>query len=227
MSDPPVKPRRAYDSTRRLEQAAETRRRILEAALTRFAADGYGATSVAAVAREAGVSVKTVYLGFETKAGLFRAAWHLALRGERDETPVPEQAWYRALIDEPDPVRKLRRNATNSARVKERAGRLLEALRIAAESEPELAGLWGRIQVEFHAVQGGIAESLAAMGALRRDLDVAAATDLMWTLNHPVVWSLLVRERGWDAKRYEDWLADSFCRQLLEDPAGEGTADPA
>jgi AcrR family transcriptional regulator len=52
MADPPVKPRRAYDSTRRLEQAAETRRRILEAALTRFAADGYGATSVAAVARE-------------------------------------------------------------------------------------------------------------------------------------------------------------------------------
>ena len=222
MPDPPVKPRRAYDSRRRQEQAAETRRRILEAALLRFGSDGYAATSMAAVAREAGVSLKTVYLGFETKAGLFRAAWHLALRGERDETPVPEQAWYRAVLDEPDPVRKLRRNAATSSRVKVRAGRLLEALRAAAETEPELAALWGRIQSEFHAAQRGIVASLASTGALRRDLDVDGAADVMWTLNHPVVWSLLVGERGWSADRYERWLGDALCRQLLEPEAAAG-----
>jgi len=218
MADLPVKPRRAYDSTRRQEQAAETRRRILEAALLRFGADGYAATSVAAVAREAGVSLKTVYLGFETKAGLFKAAWHLALRGDRDETPVGEQRWYREVLEEPDPARKLRRNAAASRAVKERAGALLDALRAAATTEPELAALWERIQTDFHAHQGRIVESLAATGAMRRDLDVAAATDIIWTLNHPAIWSLLVGERGWSADRFERWLGDSFCLQLLESP---------
>ncbi len=134
--------------------------------------------------------------------------------------PVGEQPWYREVIDEPDPVRKLRGNAPTSSRVKERAGRLLEALRDAAETEPELAALWGRIQTEFHAAQRGIVASLASTGAMRRDLDVDGAADVMWTLNHPVVWSLLVGERGWTADRYERWLGDALCRQLLEPPLG-------
>ena len=220
MTDPPVKPRRTYDSSRRQEQAGQTRRRILDAALGLFGREGYAATSVAAVAREAGVSVKTVYLGFETKAGLFRAAWHLALRGDRDEVPVGDQPWYREVLAEPDPVRKLRGNARESRRVKERAGPLLAALRDGAAAEPELAALWDRIQTDFHAHQGRIVESLAATGAMRRDLDVAGATDVIWTLNHPAVWALLVGERGWSPDRFERWLGDAFCLQLLEPPLG-------
>jgi AcrR family transcriptional regulator len=218
MADPPVKPRRTYDSSRRQQQAEQTRRGILEAALRLFGRDGYAATSVAAVAREAGVSVKTVYLAFATKAGLLRAAWHLALRGDRDEVPVGEQTWYREVLEEPDPVRKLRRNAAASVRVKERAGPLMAALRDGAAAEPELAALWERIGTEFHAHQGRVIESLAATGAMRRDLDVAGATDVIWTLNHPAVWALLVGERGWSPDRFERWLGDAFCRELLGPP---------
>jgi hypothetical protein len=58
-------------------------------------------------------------------------------------------------------------------------------------------------------------ESLDEKGALRPGLDVAGAADILWTLNHPNVWQLLVGDRGWTADRFEDWLADALCSQLL------------
>src|SRR3954447_17436735 len=143
-----VKTRR-YESPRRREQAAATRRAILEAAQARFERDGYAATTIAAVAREAGVATKTVYLAFETKSGVLRALWHLLVRGERDGVAVPEQPWFREVVAEPDPVRKLEIGARNSRIIKERAGDLMEALRSGAPTDPDLAELWGRIQSEF------------------------------------------------------------------------------
>src|SRR6266508_5959844 len=101
-----VKPTRRYDSRRRREQAAGTRRDILEAAQRLFERDGYAATTMAAVAAEAGVALKTVYLGFETKSGLLRALWHLLLRGDEEDAPIPERPWYREVLAEPDPERQ-------------------------------------------------------------------------------------------------------------------------
>jgi AcrR family transcriptional regulator len=214
----PVKPSRSYDSPRRREQAAATRDAILQAARRLFERDGYAATSIAAIAAEAGVSVKTVYLAFESKGGLVRAVWNRALRGERDDTPVAEQGWYREVVEEPDPERQLRLNARNARAVKERAGARLEVLRGAAATDREIDVLWQRIQSEFHANQRVIAERLSTKGALRDGLDVDVAADVMWTLNHPSVYRLLVGDRSWTPARYEAWLGDSFCSQLLAPP---------
>jgi AcrR family transcriptional regulator len=211
--------RRSYDSSHRRQQAEATRRHILEAALRLFERDGYGATSVASIAKEAGVSIRTVYLGFENKRGLIRAAWHHVLRGERDDTPVGQQAWFREVVDEPDPVRKLRLNARNSRVVKERAGGLLKVLQGAAATDPQIDELWQRIQTEFHANQRSLVELLATTGALRAGLDVDDATDIMWALNHPSLYQLLVGDRAWTPARYEQWLADAFCAQLLAAPS--------
>ena len=60
-----------------------------------------------------------------------------------------------------------------------------------------------------------IVESLAGKRALRDGLDVAHATDILWTINHPDVWQLLVGQRGWAPERYEQWCADLACAQLL------------
>src|ERR671933_2654168 len=99
-----VKTRR-YDATRRREQAAATRRRVLDAAQVLFERDGYAATTMAAIAAEAGVALKTVYVAFETKSGLLRALWHLRLRGDEADVSVMQRSWYRELVDEPDPER--------------------------------------------------------------------------------------------------------------------------
>jgi AcrR family transcriptional regulator len=211
----PVKPKRRYDSPRRREQAAATRRAILDAARTLFEREGYAATTMAAIATEAGVALKTVYVVFETKSGVLRALWHLLLRGDQADAPVAERDWYREVLDEPDPRRQLQLNARNSRVVKERAGGLLDVFQGAAPTDPDIAALWDRIQTEFYDNQRVIVQSLAAKDALRADLDVARAADILWTLNHPANWRLLVTQRGWTPDEYERWFADTACAQLL------------
>lgn len=210
-----VKPTRPYESPRRREQAAATRRAILDAAQALFERQGYTATTMAAIASEAGVALKTVYLAFETKSGLLRALWHLRLRGDEQDVPMGEREWYRDLLEEPDPERQVRLMARQSREVKERAGPLLAVIRNAAPADPDSAALWGRIETQFHDVLRPIVESLRRKGALRQGLGVARATDVFWTLNHPDVWHLLVTVRGWTPAQWERWFGDAVCEQLL------------
>jgi AcrR family transcriptional regulator len=209
---------RPYNSPRRREQAAATRAVILEAAQRLFERDGYSATTMAAVAAEAGVAVKTVYVAFETKSGLLRALWNQLLRGDEGDAPVAEREWYRKAVEEPDPERQLRLNARNSRAAKTRIAAVLDVIRTGATADPDIEKVWARIQTEFHANQRVIVESLAAKKALKRGLGVARATDILWTLNHPDVW-LLLAGRGWTPEEFERWFAEATCRELLRPPA--------
>jgi AcrR family transcriptional regulator len=213
-----VNARRRYNSPRRLEQAAATRREILKTAQRLFVEQGYGATTMSAIAAEAGVALKTVYVAFETKSGVVRALWNVLLRGDENDAPVAERGWYREVLEEPDPERQLRLNARNSRTVKRRAGALMEVIHGAAPADREINALWQRIQQDFHDNQRSIVESLREKNALRADLDVGTAADILWALNHPSLYRLLARDRGWTSERYEAWLGDAFCSQLLGDP---------
>ncbi len=206
---------RPYNSPRRREQAAATRREILDAAQRLFEQRGYAATTMAAIAADANVALKTVYVTFETKSGVLRALWNLRLRGDEGDKPVAERPWYREVIEERDPERQLRLTARNSRLVKLRVGALLEVIRNGAPTDPDIGALWERIQSEFHANQRMIVESLAEKHALRPGLSVDRAADILWTLNHPNLWQLLVRERGWTPEEHEQWWSDVACTQLL------------
>jgi AcrR family transcriptional regulator len=210
-----VKPRRGYHSPRREQQAAATRQAILEAAQPLFEQHGYPATTMEQVAAEAGVALKTVYVAFTTKSGLLRALWDLRLKGDQDQAGVADRPWYRDVLDEPDPERQLGRNARNASVVKQRIGGILKVLRSAAPVDPDAAALWRMIQSDFYDNQRVIVESLQARQALRPGLDVARATDILWALNHPDLWLLLVGERGWTPGQWERWFADTACAQLL------------
>lgn len=210
--------RRAYNSPRRQQQAAATRRAILESAERLFLRDGYPATTMEAIAAEAGVSLKTAYLPFSTKSGLLRALWDLRLKGDDADAPVVQHEWFREVMEEPDPVRKLQLNARNSAAAKTRIGGLFRVIRGAAEVDADCGELWRLIQSDFHANQQVIIESIHRGGGLRRGLSIATGTDILWTLNHPDTWMLLAGQRGWSPHAYETWLAQASCAQLLGTP---------
>ena len=74
--------KRQYNSTRRQEQAAETRLRIIQAAHELFVAKGYGRTTIAEIAEGAGVAVETVYAAFRNKRTLLRQVWFVSTRGD-------------------------------------------------------------------------------------------------------------------------------------------------
>jgi AcrR family transcriptional regulator len=211
-----VKPKRPYDSPRRREQAAATRREILEAAHRLFEQYGYGATTMAAIAAEAGVAVKTVYLAFETKSGVLRALWNLRIRAGLDEIPIAQQQWYREILEAKDPEQQLRLNARVSRAAKLRVAAVLGVIHAAAPLDPDIAALSDRIHSEYHANQRVIVESLNEKKALRPELDLDHAADILWAINHPNVWELLVRERGWSPEQYEQLTGDVACSQLLK-----------
>jgi AcrR family transcriptional regulator len=213
-----VKPTRRYHSPRRQEQAAITRTTVLDAAQRLFECDGYPATSVQSIATEAGVVSKTVYLAFTTKSGLLRAVWDRALRGDEDDEGVAQREWYREVMKERDPARQLRLNARNARIVKMRIAPLLEVIRNGAPVDPDVAALSELIQRDFYENQRAIVELIHKRKGLRRGLDVTTAADILWTLNHPDVWLLLVERRGWSSEHWEQWFADTACAQLLREP---------
>jgi AcrR family transcriptional regulator len=210
-------PKRKYDARRRREQAMVTRRAILDAAQVLFERDGYVVTTMEAIAAEGGVALKTVYSVFATKSGLLRSLWDVLLKGDEDDAPVAQRSWYTEMIEEPDPERQLRLNARNARMVKMRIGRLLGVIRSAAVVDPDGAALWSLIQSDFYENQRVLVKTIHARGGLAPGLDVGKATDILWTLNHPDVWLLLVEQRGWTPEQFETWFGDACCRSLLGD----------
>lgn len=209
---------RTYESPRRRAQAQATRRAILQAAQRLFEEHGYGATSVPAIAERAEVSLKTVYVVFETKAKLLRSLWEERLGGKEADLAVIERAWYRDMLEQEDPYHQVALLATQSRTVKSRSGALMEVIRNAASTDTEIAHLWNDIQIKLHEVSRSIVQQWDREHVLGRNRDVNTASDLLWTLNHPSVWTLLVTERGWSESQYEEWLRDAITSQLLVQP---------
>jgi hypothetical protein len=51
-------------------------------------------------------------------------------------------------------------------------------------------------------------------GWLRPGLDPDRARDIVWTLNSPQLYQMLVGERGWSPEEYERWLAKALTDAL-------------
>ncbi|HEY0389520.1 MAG TPA: helix-turn-helix domain-containing protein [Gaiellales bacterium] len=209
-----VKRTRRYESPRRREQAEATRREILDAAERLFLSDGYAVTTMAAIAREARVSLRTVYVAFETKAGVLRALWNQRLRSDQPGVPMTEHPEVLAALDEADPERSLRMNARNSRLGKERIGLLAVLIRTAAPIDPDIAELRDRIDHEYRELQRRLVERLHRRRALKKGLGVDRATDVLWVINHPDTWRLYM-DRGWTGDEYERWAGDAAVRELL------------
>jgi AcrR family transcriptional regulator len=217
MTDHVKTPKRAYRSTRRAEQVAQTRRDILASAGTLFRAQGYAAVAMPVIAREAGVGVETIYRAFGSKSGLFKAVIDAAVAGgsTRADRPVEERPAIRALIEEPDPRRQIERYAATQPGIHRRSGPLLRALSGAAATDPELAALWREIEASRLEGQGGFVGMLASRGVIKPGQSIEAARDGLWTLTSLAVYDMLVESRGWSVELYERWLADRLIDLLL------------
>ena len=210
----PVKPR-SYHAPRRQEQALRTRRAILAAAGRLFIERGYAATTMTAVAEAAGVALDTVYAAVGTKPVLFRLLVETAISGTDEAVPALERDYVRVIRTEPDPARKLALYAQAVGRIHQRLAPLFQVLHQAAAADAELGALWQEISDRRAANMGLLAGELAATGALRPELTVEQAADVLWSMNSPEFYLLLVGQRGWDPDRFQQWLAHAWQRLLL------------
>jgi len=190
----------------------DTRNRILVAAAREFEAKGYSATTVASLAKNAGVSVQTLYLAWGSKRALLRGYLENALAGDSGS---PEQAASRFSAELASTAR-LALLASLVTDVARRAAIGWSIYRDAAGGDPEIAEDWSDLQAKRHQLFAQI------IGRIPEDdfapeIRVQEAIDTAWAIASPETYSLIVNRLGYDLDRYRDWLTQTLVRALLGD----------
>ena len=200
---------------RRADKAQANRHRMRTAAQTLFAARGYSATSMQAIADEAGMAVQTLYFTFGTKRALLSELLDVAVAGDDEPVPTLERPGVRAAIEDPDPVAQLRRQARLAREIYERVAPVLQIVAHAAAADPEIHDLWETNNAQRAVVMERLITALAEKSALREGHDTLMATDVALALQSPELYHFLTARRGWPASRWEHWTADALVTQLL------------
>jgi AcrR family transcriptional regulator len=210
-----VKPRRRYDATGRRARAQQTRDEIAEAARRLFIENGYAGTTIADVARQAHVSPETIYKGFGSKRALLDAAVTSSIRGDTEATPLRSRPVIDAIRQEQDPRRQLQTYGDLLAEVNPRLAPLVRVMREAAAGDPEAAAALSELNSNRLESMNEFATLLAGRRALRPGISKRHARDVLWTLNSPELYELLVLERGWSNRQYARWVASQLTAALL------------
>ncbi len=209
--------RRRYNAEGRRAQARATRTRILDAARALFVAQGYTGTSIAQVAAAAGVSVPTVFAGFGSKVNLLKEAMETALVGDVEAVPLaarPEMQHVHAGATAREVLARL------AALVADRAPHVYPIAAVvyaAADSDPKVREL---VQVlDDQRLLGATALATTVMARLGDDDPQrhAEVRDTIWVFNSPLLYGLLVEQRGWSPERYGGWVARALTALVTEE----------
>jgi AcrR family transcriptional regulator len=204
--------RTLYKSLVRERQAADTRRRIVEATRQLLQKQGYAGMTIEAIAGRAEVSAQSVYAIFKSKTGILTELLDQSTVG-----PEYEEAVRKALSAK-DPETRLRLAAPIARQIHDAQSATFDLLRGAGVVAPELAKLEHQRECLRYERQERMIVSLRDAGSLHPDLDYTTARDIFWMLTGRDIYRMLVRERGWSSQKYEDWLADALVRSLLGAP---------
>ena len=207
--------RRHYDSSARKEAAKVTRRAILESAHREFIQRGYASATMAEIARGAGTALDTVYASVGKKPTLFGLLVEAAISGRDEAVPAAERDYVRAIRAEPDAAQKLQIYAGALGVIQPRLAPLFRVLQAAAPLDADLKAMWQEIAQRRSANMRLLAQELAATGRLRSGLFVDKAADIIWSMNSPEFYLLLVEDRGWSPAEFESWLAKAWMQLLL------------
>jgi AcrR family transcriptional regulator len=189
----------------RQAQAEETRIRIAQSARRLFAAQGYGATSIDVIAKDAGVATRTVYSAFGTKREILSLICDLWLA----EAGAMERAQQVFAIE--DPAARLRGAANWLTNLYAAGFDVVLIFEAATDESPETKALLRAKLAGRNQVMDAIIESLKT--ELRIPLKQAQA--VYRALAAPGVYQELVDESGWTPTEFEQFVADSLARQLL------------
>ena len=208
-------PKRKYDSSRRKEQARQTRLRITEAARSLFSEYGYAGATIDAIAQEAGVAKETVYGMFKNKRNVLSFLLDISLGGDDQPVSILDRPEPQAVMKDTDQRRQLEMFSKGITEVMSHAAPVFEIMQNAAKTEPEIAEHVKRLFEERLQNMLKFVRSVAVNGGLRDDLNETYAAETVWALTSPDLFSLLTGRLGWSKEKYVGWLFDALQRLLL------------
>lgn len=208
---------RTKNRTSKAEQATATRSKIVDAASELFLRDGFVTTTMAAIAKEAGVAVQTLYLSFGSKTAILQAAFDQALT-DSEPTGILETDWFQQVLANPDGVAALRRFCHESARVIGRAAPLFNVMR-AASADPEVGEVLTHNKKLRYDGYRLVVEAIASRAGFDHELSVGDAHGIVYSVLSEDGYLLLVTEHGWSAEEWVSWVSRTCLEQFFPDAA--------
>jgi AcrR family transcriptional regulator len=213
-----AKVKRPYDASGRHERARARRLAVVVAAHDLFARDGFRRTTIEAIADRAGVSAKSVYLAFGTKAALAKAVFDIAVAGDDAPVPVAEREGIRAIHAEPDARRKIAMFVEGLVQRQARSAQVQILIRDGRHADDALAPIWAKLNDEGLVGMTSLGQHLLETGQLREAIELDEVRDVLWNYLAIDTYERLVLAQGWSLERYRDWLASALCNALCRPP---------
>lgn len=205
---------RTRNRASRAEKAQATRERILAAATELFIRDSYLQTTMADIARAAGVAVQTLYLSFGSKVAIFSAALDIAIAGDSEPVPLLRRPWFARLVAEPDGRSALDVFVDMAGGVIARHYPLYASMR-SGSADPELAELLQRNKALRFETHSAVARELAGKAGFSDQLTAVQAAEVIYTLMSQETYELLVVERGRADGEWLDWVRRHLREELF------------
>lgn len=194
---------------RRQAMAEQTRRDILQTARQLFTRQGYAATSVTDIAREASVAVQTIYARLGSKRGMLMALIDL----------IDEEAGAGALVAviraASTPEQALAAEIRLTRAFQERCGDIIGALFAAAAVEPDLAAAVAEAHRRHREGTRLAVARIAELDGLRGDLAPDRAAALIAIATTHEAWRELRAAYGLSWDHAEALLYDMLGRAVL------------
>jgi AcrR family transcriptional regulator len=200
--------KRQYHGSGRPRDATERQERIIDAAHTRFVRDGYSATSIDQIARDAGTSAQTVYAAFTNKAGILRRVLDVAIAGDHEDIPIIDRPEPQAIFTEPDVAARLHLAVEVAVMIHSRSAHLIALTQSLAGSDPAVQELADDIERQVRTDTELFL--LAAADQLRTDVPVSRLVDIALLITGPMSWHSLVNECGWTTDEWRAWALDAM-----------------
>jgi AcrR family transcriptional regulator len=204
--------------TRTQLAAEETQRTIVAAATRLFVERGYHATSIGAIAGEAGVAVQTIYNAIGSKRDVLSRVLDHAVAGERAGVPVA-RFMGEAAECEPDPRRVIGLLVSLWREAFPRTAPVFRIIREAAASDPEIAALERARSAQRLANYHQAGRLLADRGVLRPGVTVEQAAAAIFAIGHPESYRALVLDGDWSEDDWAAWVQQTLEAALLGNPA--------
>jgi len=198
-----------HSSSLRARQASDTKAQVLAAAAELFQESGWSGTTVAAIAKRAGVAVETVYSGFGSKKQVLRAVVDFAVVGDAEPVPLAEREVFTALATgERDD--RIGAGIDMLADIHARLAKLWRTVGEAAASDDEIDG-WRQQWEEGRRVD--VQRSVELI--VQHEID-DLTLDLVWGIFSHEVYGMLVLDRGLDRAQYVERMRTAVASLVPE-----------
>lgn len=197
----------------RRARSQRTRAAIVAGATRRFLAHGYLGSTIEDVAREAKVSVQSVYYVFGTKPKLLAAVLDASIAGDAAAVAVLDRPWVDQLRAAPTAHDALTLLVDASVEIVTRAAPIYEVIR-RASADSDVAALLAETRHRRRLDQRRLVEILAEAGHLHPTVDVSTAADVLYGLVNEEIVGLLIHDCGWTTDRLRAWTTGTLDNQL-------------